>query len=157
MQLQCSSTGISRRLKDYFKVEKLGNVAADVDLVIFAKEEPDDDAPAHKRAKLSSSSAAAPAAAASRAGSGASAGCLRELTRFPAHNFILDETAYFSTQQVRVLLLCCAACRVLQCDTVALAAGGWTWVSKIAGYSICRDIASTCSGWCRAVGVGNTH
>jgi hypothetical protein len=35
--------------KDYFKTEKLNNVEADVDLVIFAKIEADDEAPARKR------------------------------------------------------------------------------------------------------------
>jgi hypothetical protein len=48
---------------------------------------------------------------------------MRELTTFPAHNFILNETDYFSTQQVRVILLCCAACHVSQCVSVELAVG----------------------------------
>jgi hypothetical protein len=93
MQLdQCnhSAAALPHRLKDNFKTEKLKNVKADVDLVIFAKQELSDEARASKRAKLASSSAAA--AAASAAGDRASAGCLQELTRFPAHNIILDAT-----------------------------------------------------------------
>jgi hypothetical protein len=93
------------RVKDYFKTEQLINVKADVDLVIFAKEEPDDEAPP----------AAAEAAAASAAANGSSADCLRELTRFPAHSFILDGNSYFSAQQVRCML-CCGCSR--SCTTV---------------------------------------
>jgi hypothetical protein len=105
-----SAAVLAGRVKDYFKTEELSNVKADVDLVIFAKEEPGDAAPAGQCAKLASSSAAAApwpaapwsaAAYASTAGNHAGASCLRELTRFPAHNLILDGTVYFSTQQVR--------------------------------------------------------
>jgi hypothetical protein len=99
-------------LKDHFKTEEHKNVKADVDLVIFAKEEPDVEAPWSKRAKLASSSTAA--AAASAAGNCASAGCLQELTRFPAHNIILNGAGYFSAQQVRGSLWCCAALLDLQ-------------------------------------------
>jgi hypothetical protein len=108
-----SAAVLAGHLRNYFKTEKLSNVKADVDLVIFAEEEPEDEAPASKRAKLASSPAAA---AASTSGNRATARCLQELTRFPAHNLILDGTVYFRTQQVRGRPLhYAAACLVLQC------------------------------------------
>jgi hypothetical protein len=106
-------------LKHYFKSEKLSNVEADVDLVIFAKKGPDIEDPAGQLAKLTRSSAAAAEAAASNH---ADASCLQELTRFPAHNTILNATAYFGSQQVRGMqaVLCSMSCTT--CVDVALAA-----------------------------------
>jgi hypothetical protein len=113
-----SAAKLIGRLKNYFKTEELVNVKADADLVIFAKEEAEADDPAGTSDELASTSAPAAAAAATAARGRASAGCLQELTRFPAHNFILDEIEYFSRQQVRGMLLCCAPYRVLLCINV---------------------------------------
>jgi hypothetical protein len=99
-------------LKDYFKAEKLSNVEADVDLVILAilaKVAPEDKAPAGQHAELLASSAAATAVEAAAASNRADAGFPQELTRFPAHNIILNAAGYFRMQQVR------AFCCVEQC------------------------------------------
>jgi hypothetical protein len=120
MQLdQGNQSELIARLKDYFKTEQVLNVKADAWLVIFAQEEPDVEALADQCGQLAIGSSSAAEAAAATAGKCATAGRLRELIRFPAHSFILDGTAYFSQQQVRDVLLRCAACLVLLCDTVA--------------------------------------
>jgi hypothetical protein len=121
-----SAAELIARLKDYFKTEQVLHVKADVWLVILVQEEPDVEALADQCVQLaigsSSSSSSSSSAAASTTGKCATAGRLKELIRFPAHSFILDGTAYFSQQQVRDVLLRCAACLVLLCDTVASAA-----------------------------------
>jgi hypothetical protein len=103
-----SAVFLADRVKDYFKTEQLLNVKADVDLVIFAREEPEHAAAAGQCTQLASTSTAAAAAAAEDC---AGAGCLHELNRFPAHSFILDGTGYFSQQQVRGILLYCVVLR----------------------------------------------
>lgn len=81
----------------YFRQEAVGNVRADVDLVIRQLVD-QDAAPAAKRARRASRSAAAPAA-----DGAAAAGDAVQLASFPAHNFILDNSEYFMRQQVRRL------------------------------------------------------
>jgi hypothetical protein len=79
---------ISLDLAKYYKQVVLGNVWADVDLVIRCLGSQDDAAPAAKRARLAHTSQAT--------------GFL-ELARIPAHNIVLDTSNYFLSQQVRCL------------------------------------------------------
>uniref|UniRef100_A0A383W9A1 BACK domain-containing protein n=1 Tax=Tetradesmus obliquus TaxID=3088 RepID=A0A383W9A1_TETOB len=79
----------------YFRQEAVGNVRADVDLVIRQLVDLD-AAPAAKRARRASRSAAAPAADGAAAADDAV-----QLASFPAHNFILDNSEYFMRQQAQ--------------------------------------------------------
>jgi hypothetical protein len=95
-------------LAKYFKQDVVGNVRAEVDLVIRRLDDPEDAAAAAKRessAKAGTRAAAAAAAAAACQADddvGGAADAL-QLAKFPAHNFILDSSEDFLVQQVRCL------------------------------------------------------
>jgi hypothetical protein len=115
-------------LAKYFKQEVLGNVRADVDIVIRCLEGPEDAAAdalldssseaaaASESNALSDSSSEAAAASESNALSDSSSEAaaaseddathMLELARFPAHSIILDNSEYFKVQQVGCTLSC---------------------------------------------------
>jgi hypothetical protein len=79
-------------LARYFRQKVLDNVRADVDLVVRRVAGPEDDAPPpNKRARKEAAPGGVP-------------GDPLQLTKFPAHNIILNASEYLKVQQVRVLV-----------------------------------------------------